>query len=375
VIVTCERCDTRFQLDDARVPETGARVRCSRCKHAFLVLPPDASPEETLHAVAAAAAEAGEPTPPGVTDDLREPLPPLLQAGAESAAADGESEWQFADDQPPARPRKPSVVEDLWEGVLDEEKPPEARELDALGSPDSWSFVSEEAPPLRPPHAPAVTPSGASAPARVALGRIGHARPSEPAATEAVAEAPPPAPTHALERVGWALTGLLLLAIIHGIAWTGGAPPAPTRMLPLRDGLVVEDLSLRRLENLVAGPVLVVAGAVANPGSAPAGGPARLVARVVGSRRSVEAEARSPRSPEAVREAPPESTADGRSALLAGPLGPGERMRFEAVIAHPPGGEALLELRLEPALLEAGSEAAGPATGGPSPPTPLPSSG
>jgi predicted Zn finger-like uncharacterized protein len=43
VIVTCEQCSTQFHLDDAKVPERGVRVRCSRCKHAFFVKPqPDA---------------------------------------------------------------------------------------------------------------------------------------------------------------------------------------------------------------------------------------------------------------------------------------------------------------------------------------------
>lgn len=37
VIVTCEACDTRFQLDDERVPADGVRVRCSCCHHGFFV--------------------------------------------------------------------------------------------------------------------------------------------------------------------------------------------------------------------------------------------------------------------------------------------------------------------------------------------------
>ena len=40
MVIVCEKCDTRFQLDDSRVPAKGARVRCSRCKHAFFVKHP-----------------------------------------------------------------------------------------------------------------------------------------------------------------------------------------------------------------------------------------------------------------------------------------------------------------------------------------------
>ncbi len=37
MIVTCEACDTRFQLDDERIPSEGVRVRCSCCHHGFFV--------------------------------------------------------------------------------------------------------------------------------------------------------------------------------------------------------------------------------------------------------------------------------------------------------------------------------------------------
>ncbi|MDG2334167.1 MAG: zinc-ribbon domain-containing protein [Myxococcota bacterium] len=43
MIVTCQNCETRFQLDDSRVPEDGVRVRCSACEHVFQVDAPSAS--------------------------------------------------------------------------------------------------------------------------------------------------------------------------------------------------------------------------------------------------------------------------------------------------------------------------------------------
>ena len=39
MIVTCEACDTRFRLDDERIPSEGVRVRCSCCRHGFFVSP------------------------------------------------------------------------------------------------------------------------------------------------------------------------------------------------------------------------------------------------------------------------------------------------------------------------------------------------
>jgi predicted Zn finger-like uncharacterized protein len=382
VIVICESCDTRFQLDEARVPASGARVRCSRCKHAFLVLPPDAREDDTVHAIAAAAAERPEPTPPSVTEDLAGPLSPETQGATEE-----ESEWQFAENDQPAREESreqpPEPVEDLWQGVLEEEKPPEALELDALGNPESWSFVSQEATPLRPPRAAAPAEAGAplrSATAPVPIARIALVRASDVALAENVPESVAPNASGLVDRVGWAVTGLLLLALIHGIDWGRPASAAVIRSFALQDGLVVEDLSLRRVENLVAGPVLVVTGTVTNSGTAPAGSPSRLWARVAADagNRTADAEAVAPRTPQTLRESAPERAGAVLAPLLGNALEPGARIPFEAVFPGPPPGDARLELRLEPLK---GSERSGeveggaPATGEASPPAPLPSSG
>jgi len=40
MIVVCEGCARRFQLDESRIPKTGARVRCKHCHHRFRVSPP-----------------------------------------------------------------------------------------------------------------------------------------------------------------------------------------------------------------------------------------------------------------------------------------------------------------------------------------------
>ena len=374
MIVTCERCNTRFQLADVRVPEGGARVRCSRCKHAFLVLPQGASAEQTIHAVAGAAVLAEAPTLPSVSVDLPVPVPLL---------AEDDAEWQFAEPPEPALVRGPGPesATNPWEGVLEEEKPPETRELDTLGSPESWSFVSEEAPPLqaaRPAASARPTPAAESIGNAVPIGRL---RAPRPAATESVPNVVVLPPSRFFERLGWALTALLLLAIVHGIAWSGPAPAVVARSLPLGDGLVVEDLSLRRLENLVSGQLLVVSGTVVNPGPVQAGRASQLRARVVGPDGAAEADATAPRTSQALREAPPEAARSESAALLTAPLSAGGRIPFEAVVEKPPQGDLRLELRLEsaPEAAVSGSSEEGkatlPATGAPFPPPPLPSSG
>jgi predicted Zn finger-like uncharacterized protein len=37
MIVQCEQCNTRFKLDDSKVREEGVKVRCSKCRHIFIV--------------------------------------------------------------------------------------------------------------------------------------------------------------------------------------------------------------------------------------------------------------------------------------------------------------------------------------------------
>lgn len=40
MIITCEECDTSFNLDDKVVKPSGSKVRCSQCRHVFTVHPP-----------------------------------------------------------------------------------------------------------------------------------------------------------------------------------------------------------------------------------------------------------------------------------------------------------------------------------------------
>jgi len=81
VIVTCESCETQFQLDDAKVPEGGIRVRCSRCKHAFFVESPRAPDQDRAEVLAREALE-------------REGAAASSDFGPE----DDESDWQFNED-------------------------------------------------------------------------------------------------------------------------------------------------------------------------------------------------------------------------------------------------------------------------------------
>ena len=45
MIVTCENCNTKFNLDETLIKETGSKVRCSKCRHIFTVYRPTQSEE------------------------------------------------------------------------------------------------------------------------------------------------------------------------------------------------------------------------------------------------------------------------------------------------------------------------------------------
>jgi len=48
MIITCASCLTKFNLDDSRISSKGIKVRCSRCKHVFYVVPPPETKEEII---------------------------------------------------------------------------------------------------------------------------------------------------------------------------------------------------------------------------------------------------------------------------------------------------------------------------------------
>ncbi len=48
MIITCASCLTKFNLDDSRIHAKGIKVRCSRCKHIFYVVPPSETKQEMI---------------------------------------------------------------------------------------------------------------------------------------------------------------------------------------------------------------------------------------------------------------------------------------------------------------------------------------
>jgi predicted Zn finger-like uncharacterized protein len=197
VIVDCESCHTRFRLDESRIPATGAKVRCSRCKAAFVVQRPSATRDEVIEEVVAEASNPGTPHAPAPAEDLFEMTGSgVLSVGETEASVDpgasGEEKWEF-DEAPSAAPRAGGTKSRSEPAAAPASG--DADDLDALGSPEGWDLlggareIAAEARFEEPaPNRPVVqTPPRAVAP-----------NPSEPARTlgvdsslaAAVAEAP-----------------------------------------------------------------------------------------------------------------------------------------------------------------------------------------
>jgi len=48
MIIQCDQCNTKFKLDDAKVPDKGVKVRCAKCKQVFMVQRETSSEEPDL---------------------------------------------------------------------------------------------------------------------------------------------------------------------------------------------------------------------------------------------------------------------------------------------------------------------------------------
>lgn len=283
LIVTCEQCQTRFQLDAARIPETGARVRCSRCKHAFFVVRPGAAARDAaVHALAGAAAAAGGTPAPSTTQDLGAFAPsaasgdtsatrlmpsaaPSAELAAPTASGEPESDWQFNDPVRDTVPQ-PRVLRRPAPRRVAPAPPEEGSSIDALGSPESWDILGDASlPPLDAVPATPFVRSAAAASTAAEPGRVSRAAaraPEEPAADHGSG-------ARASARARWResprdlvlFAGVWLwIAAVAGAALLPHVSASRAEAIPTPEGVTIDDLRGRFLDNAVAGPLLVVTG-------------------------------------------------------------------------------------------------------------------
>ncbi len=417
MIITCEQCQTRFQLDDSRIPARGARVRCSRCKHAFFVRRPGAGRDEVVEEVVAEATGPGRA--PAATADLPGPgdTDPGLSRSLDALGGSGdddevfqdfEEDWEFNEDPPadgaeagrgraePRRapsprpePRKPAPApRPEPRKAAEASRPPRAAEpraeaaaprvatppasdpeLDALGSPDEWDFLADDGPRVSPPELPPETSNHREEP----VAETPQAPETAPRAPARPGRVRAPRAAGVLVAVGWAVSLALLAAGLGQVVRSSAAPPAAPALARVLQvgGLSAVDVRAQLVENAVAGPMLVVRGRLelTAPGALPPGGGLRvqlvsatgqpLAGATAWAGPGLDEAARRELAPRALREAQ-----ESRAGFLAGAMG---AVPFEAVFAEVPEEAADFVLEGAPTPLPPPSTAS-------SPPSPPPSS-
>jgi predicted Zn finger-like uncharacterized protein len=391
VIVTCEECSTQFQLDDSKVPARGIRVRCSRCKHAFLVQPPGLSPSDRIQQAAEDALSGDSSPAPGTTQDLP-PSPETDDGGTEA-------DWEFNHDfgsgeqgeeggadrrvaareaiddllRPnPAGSRAPELadgpVPDLRAGST-----PDLREEAGFDSDGGVEIESPfEAPSARigtpvTPAAPVERADDTGAPGRpatapIAVGSIfsapaGLADEDEAAARAAAASLDVDAESPMAIRlgriasaVGWVVTIGLIGAAVYGSIAPRAAQSAAAGPAQVLDGMEAESVEGRWIENAVAGPIFVVSGTLRTTGRGSAMAP--LQVQILDEGGDVLDIPPAPVGPalarRALREQDPAilTAAHGRASqwLAQAPIAGGERRRFQAVFTELPPAAAAFRL-------------------------------
>lgn len=110
MIVTCASCLTKYHLDDSRVSEKGAKVRCSRCKHVFyVVLPPETKEEvaESFESFAKYHEELIGPEQRGMESPVIEEEEKGEEEAPPMEAEAGEEESSLFSDQRPSEGPRP----------------------------------------------------------------------------------------------------------------------------------------------------------------------------------------------------------------------------------------------------------------------------
>ncbi len=366
MIVACEKCQTRFQLDDKRVPQEGIRVRCSQCKHAFFIRSSDGDRAEVIDGLAGEAARTGGPSPPEAAQDLS--AAPAEELGGQG---EDESDWQFNRDAP----------QDLQEGEDDDsplgesfdaseplyETEPEEFDREALGHPDGWE------PP--PPPGSRETPEPAPKPTTVWDGTIPDPVAEPARATLETRSAPQPAGARAAPSlsaepllpayswgqriglgVGWLTVTVIFAAGVYGALVRTGRATDSSEAPPLVAGLRAEEVAGGWIENTHAGPIYVVTGRLRNAGGGLAARGEAIQVTLLSERGAVldvePAPAGLELSRRALHERAPASLtvtqAESARSLAWQPLAAGEGYRFHAVFGAIPSEAARFRLDAAP---------------------------
>jgi predicted Zn finger-like uncharacterized protein len=138
MIVTCDACNTNFTVDDSRIPAEGIKVRCSKCKHVFMVK--KESPEDFLSDLEEFEKfhrDQFDDAGAGVDKSIGEAEEQLARVHEESTDISFE-EFMKTQEPTPEHPEvEPSIEEDMTAGLeIEEEVPSETMDTEGVDLPE-----------------------------------------------------------------------------------------------------------------------------------------------------------------------------------------------------------------------------------------------
>jgi predicted Zn finger-like uncharacterized protein len=163
MIITCEACNTSFNLDDKMLKATGSKVRCSVCANVFTAFPQQTpapeSPAEEVETDAAPVTKPGPEPDRGAASTLASAMPdmpatadqvdahtPETEVLAEDAGAlfAEDTDLDFALDDEPEDDVSGTEIEDAISGALEDDLADLPFESDTEPGPVSESDVADE---------------------------------------------------------------------------------------------------------------------------------------------------------------------------------------------------------------------------------------
>lgn len=136
MVIVCPECSTKFRVKSERIPEKGAKVRCARCQHVFLVQ--KQAPEAAAPDVIEAMAPAEETTRPAI------PEPAIEQTVQPTAEIPQEGLPQPVTEEAPRVESEPEPFEEEESSFSYDQ----FRELDASkDEEESFTFGADEEEP------------------------------------------------------------------------------------------------------------------------------------------------------------------------------------------------------------------------------------
>ncbi len=147
MIVTCDSCEANFRVDDSRIPPQGIKVRCSKCKHVFMVtreVPEDFMTElEDFESFHRSQMEAGDI---GGEEGVEEPAEPMARIPEEPGGGISFEEFMAKEEPVPevAEPELPSEESISSELEEAEASVPEEADFGGIDSEPSFGLESSD---------------------------------------------------------------------------------------------------------------------------------------------------------------------------------------------------------------------------------------